>query len=108
MNMRNLAKKKIPKVVDGRQEAAIAAVHKSPEELQALANEYSENVGFAGGTVARVTGPMASEMSSIASQIETSGADRLLKSALTKIQAGAEVPDAVKKAVERLMKSKGK
>ena len=107
--MRNLAKKKVPKVVDGQQERALAAVHKTPEELQAMADDYSENVGFAGGTIAKVAGPVPSEFANIAMRLEAEASGgSLIRSALKKIQSGAEVPDSVKKAIERLMKSKGK
>jgi hypothetical protein len=67
MELRKLAK--------SRKEQALEAVHKSPEELQAMAEEY----GGAVGSVAKVAGPAGRAVGNIATHIEGESLRGLLR-----------------------------
>lgn len=79
MDIQQLAR--IRKKVDGKlsKEEALATVHKTPEELQQMASDYSENVGYAGGTIAKIGGPIGTEITNVATHLESSSLPSLLR-----------------------------
>lgn len=107
MDMRELAKKK----------KAIAMIHKTDNELMDMAENYAENVGFAGGTIAKISGPGAAEIGNVARQIENSKLREIIKQYGPKVEkavndvlqnnmhASPEVRDSfIKKLIDQLTK----
>jgi hypothetical protein len=93
---------------------AMKIVHKSDNEIMDMAEKYSKEVGFAGGTVAKGLSIPANEIGNIAKRMISDGAKRAsrnihLESGVAKLtKAKKQGGEALEKMMEQLRTGKGK